>query len=79
MNAPHKTSRKSTNVSLPTDMVIEAKSLGINLSRACESGLSDALRSERRRRWQEENREAVEAWNTWVAENGLPLARYRQF
>jgi LPS sulfotransferase NodH len=32
-----------------------------------------------RRHWQRENREAVEAWNAWVAKHGLPLARFRQF
>ena len=79
MNAISKPVRKSTNVSLPADLVAGAKELGINVSRACEAGLSAALKEERKRRWQEENREAAEAWNGWVAENGLPLARYRQF
>jgi antitoxin CcdA len=79
MNAPFKTARKSTNVSLDAAMVAEAKALDINLSRACEAGLVAALREERKRRWQEENRAAAEAWNAWTEENGLPLERYRQF
>lgn len=72
-------SRKSTNVSLAADLVAEAKALDINLSRACEAGLEAALKKERERRWIEENRAAAEAWNSWTAKNGLPLARYRQF
>lgn len=79
MNAPLKRPRKSTNLSLAADLVEEAKALEINLSRACEAGLEAALRDERKRRWQEENRAAMEAWNAWTAEHGLPLARYRQF
>ena len=79
MNARLKSLRKSTNVSLPTDLVAEAKTLDINLSRACEAGLEAALREERKRRWIEENRAAAEAWNAWTEENGLPLARYRRF
>lgn len=79
MNAPLKAPRKSTNVSLAADLVAEAKALDINLSRACEAGLEAALKEERKRRWQEENAEAIEAWNVWVRENGLPLARYRHF
>lgn len=79
MNAPLKRPRKSTNLSLAADLVEEAKALDINLSRACEAGLEAALKEERKRRWQEENRAAMEAWNAWVAEHGLPLARYRQF
>lgn len=79
MNIPLKRPRKSTNLSLAADLVEEAKALDINLSRACEAGLEAALKQERKRRWQEENRDAAEAWNAWVEKNGLPLERYRQF
>ncbi len=79
MNAPPKNLRKSTNVSLPADLVAEAKTLDINLSRACEAGLEAALREERKRRWQEENRAAIDASNAFVRQHGLPLARFRRF
>ncbi len=79
MNVPLKRPRKSTNLSLAADLVDEAKALDINLSRACEAGLETALRQERKRRWQEENRAALEAWSAWQEENGLPLERYRLF
>ncbi|MFO1254775.1 MAG: type II toxin-antitoxin system CcdA family antitoxin [Sphingomonadaceae bacterium] len=79
MNAPIKPARRSTNVSLAADLVAEAKAFDINLSRACEAGLEAALKQERKRRWQDENRAAAEAWNAWIKENGLPLERYRQF
>jgi antitoxin CcdA len=79
MNAPLKRPRRSTNVSLAADLVEEAKALDINLSRACEAGLEAALREERKRRWQEENRAAMEVWGTWHEEHGLPLERYRLF
>ena len=79
MNVPIRRPRKSTNVSLAAELVAEAKALEINLSRACEAGLEAALKEERKRRWQDENREAAEAWNVWIEKNGLPLARYRQF
>ena len=79
MNASLKAPRKSTNVSLAADLVAEAKALDINLSRACEAGLEAALKQERKRRWQDENAEAIAASNAWVEKHGLPLARYRQF
>ena len=79
MNVPLKRPRKSTNLSLAADLVEEAKALDINLSRACEAGLEAALKEERKRRWQEENRAAMEAWGAWHEENGLPLERYRLF
>jgi len=71
--------RRPTNVTLDEQLVAAAKELGINLSRACEQGLSDAVSAERIRRWQEETREATEAYNEYIATYGLPLERYRQF
>ncbi|WP_428538115.1 type II toxin-antitoxin system CcdA family antitoxin [Rhodopila sp.] len=50
-------------MSLPTSIVEEAKALGINLSRACETGIGVALRAERERRWKAENAAAVAAYN----------------
>jgi post-segregation antitoxin (ccd killing protein) len=40
----------------------------------------ESLPSEvRRKLWQEENKEAIEAWNRWDEEHGSPLDRYRAF
>lgn len=71
--------RLPTNLSLSESLVTEAKKLDINLSRAAEQGLAVAVATERARRWKEENRAAIEAQNAWVAEHGLPLAKYRMF
>ena len=71
--------RRPTNVSLDSDLVEEARALDINISRASEEGLERAVREERRRRWIEENREAMEASNAYVCEHGLPLGKYRLF
>ena len=74
-----KPQRKATNLSLDQRVVAEAKELGLNVSRIAEEAISDAVRAERNRRWKEENREALESWNDWVRENGLPLEKYRLF
>lgn len=71
--------RRATNVSLDTKLVEAAKEFGINVSRACEEGLAKQISEERNRRWQEENKEAIEGYNAWIAEHGLPLAKYRMF
>ncbi len=73
------TGRRPTNVSLPGHLVEEAMALGINVSQACESGLEAALRNERERQWKADNKEAIESYNRWVAEHGLPLDEFRQF
>ncbi len=71
-------SKKATNISLPSDLVAEAKRLGINLSQACQTGLSDQVRNAQKDEWKRENREAIQSWNKWTAENGLPYDEYRQ-
>lgn len=71
--------RRPTNLSLDAELVADARAFDINVSRACEEGLEHAVREERRRRWIEENREAMEASNEYVRQHGLPLAKYRMF
>lgn len=66
-------------MSLPENLINEAKRLSVNISQACEKGLEQEVAKTRSERWIEENREAIEFWNRYVEEHGLPLAAYRQF
>ena len=61
------------------ELIEEARRLDINISQACERGLEATVAKTRGERWLEENREAIDYWNRYVDEHGLPLARYRQF
>jgi antitoxin CcdA len=71
--------RKPTNVSLDTALVAEAKRLGINISRACEVGLTDQIAREQGRLWKQENAAALESSNSHVDRHGLPLGQFRRF
>lgn len=71
--------KRPTNISLSAELIDEAKRLNINISQACEQGLEKQVAKTRAEQWLEENREALEGWNAYVEEHGLPLARYRQF
>ena len=71
--------RRATNVSLPFDLVAEAKDRGISISRACEEGLARAVKQDREAKSVEEHRDYFDFWNDWVEKNGLPLAEHRQF
>jgi antitoxin CcdA len=71
--------RRATNVSLPAHLIEEARRLGINISQACEQGLEAQVRQSLRDAWLEENLPALEAWNEWVRENGVPYAEYRRY
>ena len=57
----------------------EARALGLDPDAIAAEALRKAIADEKARRWQEENREAIEAWNAWTEENDLPLAKYRMF
>ena len=71
--------RRATNVTLPDSLLSEARTLGINVSQACERGLSAEVSEIKRRRWLSDNRAAIEAWNEHVEQHGLPLGEFRQF
>ena len=71
--------RKSTNLSLDAQLVADAKAFGLNLSATAERAIAEAVREEKVRRWKEENREAIEAYNRYIDEHGVPLSEFRQF
>jgi antitoxin CcdA len=71
--------RQRTNVSLDAGLLKAARSLGLNLSRACEQGLLNGIQQARAERWLEENRDAVQGSNEYVEKHGVPLSRFRQF
>jgi post-segregation antitoxin (ccd killing protein) len=63
----------------PAPLLEEARSLGLDPDAIAAKALSDAIRQEKERRWQEDNREAIESQNAWIEKHGLPLAKYRTF
>ncbi|MDX8523342.1 type II toxin-antitoxin system CcdA family antitoxin [Mesorhizobium sp. MSK_1335] len=79
LHSTAKQQRKSVNTSIDSRLIEEAKALGINMSRAAEQGIAKAISAEKTRRWQEENKAALESSNDYVKRNGLPLAKYRLF
>jgi antitoxin CcdA len=77
--APLPRRRTATNVSARQDIVREARELGLNLSRVFENALQEAIREERRRRWLEENRDAIDAYNARVDDRGVFSDAWRKF
>jgi antitoxin CcdA len=63
----------------PAPLVAEAQSLGLDPAAIATKAIHDSIREVKARRWQEENRQAIAAWNRWTEENELPLARFRMF
>ena len=79
MNAQSRPPRRRLNVTVDPDLVDEAKSLGVNISRIVEAGLRDAVRTAKGAAWVEENRMALESNVDWIERHGIPLAEYRHF
>lgn len=71
--------KRAKNVSLPEDLLSEAKALQINISQAAEAGVAQAVARARGERWFVENQDAIESSNNFVEKHGLPLAKYRMF
>ena len=71
--------RKATNLTLDSTLIEEARALKLNVSRAAEAGIAEAVKREKGRLWQEENAEAIRGASDWLDKNGLPLGKYRPF
>lgn len=71
--------RRATNVSLSAHLLAEARALEVNVSRAAEQGLAQAIAERRAVLWLEENQDSLASSNAFVEQHGLPLAQYREF
>lgn len=74
-NAP----KKSTNLSINSDLLRQAKERRINISQALELRLAELLREENSRRWKEENQEAIEDYNRRIEAQGTFSDGLRRF
>jgi antitoxin CcdA len=72
-----KSPRRPLNISLPANLVAEAKRLGVNVSQACEQGLQAVVKQARTEAWLKENAEAIAYWNAHREANGMTLAEFR--
>ncbi len=71
--------RKSVNLSIDVDILAEAKALNVNVSRAADAGIAEAISKRKAELWLLENREAIEENNRYFEEHGLPFSEYRGF
>ena len=74
-----KAPKKSTNLSINSDLLTQAKQNNINLSRALEQRLVEMLLEEKRCKWREENKEAIEAYNQRIEVSGVFSDNLRKF
>lgn len=71
--------KKATNVSINADLLQQAKTLGINLSRTLEEQLSELVREKQRQLWLQENSAAIDDYNRRVTDKGVFSDGRRRF
>lgn len=71
--------KRATNVSVRSDLLAAAREAGVNLSAALERALTAELAETRRRKWREDNREAIAAYNEHVEKHGTFSEDMRAF
>lgn len=74
-----KSLKKATNLTLNTEVLAEAKKLGINVSKACDAFLESLVKEEKERLWKLENAKFISEYNHITDEEGLPLDKWRTF
>lgn len=75
----HSAPRKATNLTVNADLLRQARELGLNLSAELEHRLAEVVAVERRKRWLEENAEAIDAYNAHLERDGVFSDGLRRF
>jgi antitoxin CcdA len=71
--------KRPANVTINARLLARAKALNINLSRTLEARLEQLVREAEGRRWLDDNRKALEAYNARIERDGLWSNRLRTF
>ncbi len=71
--------KKPTNLSVNSDLLLQAKKLKINLSAVFEQALIDQVRKQKTATWLEENQSAIAAYNQEIEESGVFSQGLRSF
>lgn len=71
--------KKPANLSINSDLLMQARQHRINLSQALETRLAELLREHKQQHWREQNREAVAEYNRRIEAHGSFSDGLRQF
>ena len=77
--SPRAITKRATNVSVRSDLLVAAREAGINLSATLEQALEKELAETRRKKWRQENRDAIAAYNEYIEKHGMFSDGLRSF
>jgi antitoxin CcdA len=75
----HSVPKRATNVSVRSDLLSAAREAGVNLSATLERALTEELAEVKRKRWREDNRDAIAAYNEHIDKHGAFSDGVRSF
>ena len=71
--------KRAANLSISSDVLNDAKALGINVSQVCDAYLRQVVQAEQALRWRSEHAAFIAAYNHDLDAHGLPLDEWRSF
>lgn len=71
--------KRATNVTVRADLLEAARATGLNLSATLERALIEELAAAKRRKWREDNLDAIVAYNDHVEKHGSFADDVRKF
>jgi antitoxin CcdA len=71
MMSERQVKKRAVNLFVDAELLDEARRLRINVSETLERRLRAIVRAEQEKRWLEQNRAAIDAYNSRVATHGL--------
>ena len=71
--------KRATNLTLSVKVLDMARELGMNISQTVDALLAEEVRKRYWERWNDENEEAITAYNERVEREGLVMQKYRTF
>jgi antitoxin CcdA len=69
--------KRAVKLLVASELIDEAKRLGINVSETLDKRLRSIVRAEQEKRWLEENRDAFSSINAFIESHGLLASRLR--
>ena len=68
--------KRALNLSVDAELLKAAKAMNINLSRALERTLDELTAKERAKRFYEENKSTIDAYNAYIERHGTLAEQY---
>ena len=71
--------KRATNLTLNAKVLDMARELGMNISQTVDALLAEEVRKRYWERWNDENKDAIAAYNERIEREGLVMQKYRTF